>query len=113
MSEGPLPTWLETWPPWLGDALLGAAAVLLGLVVQRVGLAVVARVAARTASVADDAFVKHCAAPLRLVVPLLFLNLVAPVLRLGTTPALGQCAGGRAQVLGHGLSLQFDLRPGD
>lgn len=67
---------------WTAGGLAGS--ILLGLAAYRVALRLVTRWAARTRQVLDDAIVRHCAGPLRLLAPLLALNIVVPRLWIPT-----------------------------
>ncbi len=56
--------------------------VLIGLGVHFLIFFLIKRLARRTPSPLDDAFIKHCQSPLRIIFPLLALSLFLPVLSL-------------------------------
>src|SRR5262245_14035531 len=69
-------------PSWLAVLLMLAAAVIVGLVVQRLAFTLAIRVARRTPTALDDLLLRHAARPMRLLLPLLFVSVVwrsAPV----------------------------------
>ena len=63
---------------------LGALLIswLIGLGAHFLVFSLIKRLARRTASPVDDAFIKHCQGPLKIVFPLLALSLFLPVLSL-------------------------------
>ena len=69
---------LKQWPaiPWL------MGAVVLGLLLHFLLFKIAQFLARRTESDVDDSFVKHCRAPARLILPLLFLNFAFPLIKL-------------------------------
>jgi small-conductance mechanosensitive channel len=73
-----------------------AAALAAGLVIHAIVFEGLRRFAARTRSALDDSFNRYCKAPLRILFPLLGLDLVMPSLKL--SPAF-------AEPLGHAIGL--------
>ena len=58
------------------------AAVAAGLILAAVAIALLKRLAERTKSPLDESIVRHCAGPLKLIVPLLALDIVMPSLAI-------------------------------
>ncbi len=69
---------LKQWPAvtWL------AGAVVVGLVVHYVLFKILRMLARKTESTVDDSFVKHCRAPARLILPVLFCRFTFPLVTL-------------------------------
>ncbi len=69
---------LRQWPaiPWL------AGAMVLGLLVHFLLFKTGQLLARRTKSGVDDAFIAHCRAPMRFILPLLFINFAFPMTTL-------------------------------
>ena len=69
---------LKQWPaiPWL------MGAVVLGLLIHFLLFKIGGILARRTESGLDDAFLTHCRAPMRFILPLLFCNFVFPMTTL-------------------------------
>ncbi len=61
-----------------------AGAVVAGLVLHAIVFIAFKRIAARSHSLLDDSVAIHCSAPLRLIFPLLALDLVMPSLKIPT-----------------------------
>ncbi|MCG6880412.1 MAG: mechanosensitive ion channel family protein [Deltaproteobacteria bacterium] len=66
---------LKQWPaiPWL------VGAMILGLLIHFLLFKIGRILARRTESGVDDAFITHCRAPMRVLLPLLFLNFAFPL----------------------------------
>jgi len=71
----------ELFQYWQGFALIGGAAVA-GLIAQYLIFKIIDLTSRETRTVLDDALVKHCRAPSRLILPLLLLHFVFPIFDL-------------------------------
>jgi small-conductance mechanosensitive channel len=70
---------------WIGIAInagVFVAALAAGFALSAAALSLMRRLAARTQSTLDDSLARHCAGPLRLMLPLLALDLVLPSLAI-------------------------------
>jgi small-conductance mechanosensitive channel len=72
----------STWPVWLSSTALLGGAVVGALALHTVLFAAFGRVARRTGSLVDDAFVRHARTPARVLLPLFALYLIVPALPL-------------------------------
>jgi small-conductance mechanosensitive channel len=71
-----------SWSDLVIDLATVAGAIIAGLAVQAIVFVALKRIAARTHSVLDNSVVIHCATPLRLIFPLLALDIVMPSLKI-------------------------------
>jgi small-conductance mechanosensitive channel len=70
--------WLKIWL----NAGLFAAALAAGVLLSTLAISLLNRRAVRTKSSMEDSITKHCAGPLKLIVPLLTLDIVMPSLAI-------------------------------
>jgi small-conductance mechanosensitive channel len=87
---------VSAWHTWLWPLIALVGSVLLAFAAQALLYGAAGRLARRSASVVDDALVRHTRKPARIVFPLLAVFLVLPVLPL---------AGALEEALRHVLAL--------
>jgi small-conductance mechanosensitive channel len=93
MTARMIEEYLSAMPSWLAVVLMLAAAVLAGVLAQRLLFALATRISRRTPTALDDLFVRHAARPMGLLLPLLFVSAVwgsAPI--APSAAAFGQLA---------------------
>ena len=76
MTTRVIEEYLSAMPSWLAVLVMLAAAVLAGLIMQRLLFVLATRIARRTPMPLDDLLVRHAARPTRLLLPLVFVSAV-------------------------------------
>ncbi|MBU2498074.1 MAG: mechanosensitive ion channel family protein [Proteobacteria bacterium] len=81
----PLKEVIENWEKLAWFLALLAFSIIVGIVAYSILLLIIKRIARRTPTILDDAFIRHCRKPVRFLIPLLTLNLFSPLLGLPET----------------------------